>query len=138
MKIILSVISTSLLVLLFSCEKATCEFGEEEQNGIVGKWRLVEELMDPGDGSGIFQAVVSDKEIIFFGDGTFEANGEVCTMTNQSSTNHNGTYDTSLETFSPANCQIMAPMYYNYSVSGNTLILTYPCACGCQQKYKRI
>lgn len=107
-------------------------------SGIIGEWLLVEELIDPGDGSGTFQPVSSDKKIEFFGNGTFEANGEMCSMTNQSSSAYDGTYDTSTETFSPNNCMSMAPLSYSYSVSGNTLILTYPCFEPCQQKYVRL
>jgi len=111
-----------------------CGFGDV----IVGKWHLIEELMDPGDGSGTFQPVSSNKEIRFFNNGTFEANGEMCGMANQASSTHTGTYDTSTETFSPDNCMSTAPISYKYSVNGNTLILIYPCTCGCQQKYERL
>ena len=127
-------IVSGLLITLFACNKEACEPGD----GIVGEWRLVEELMDPGDGSGTFQPIVSDKEIKFNTDGTFEANGDMCGLSNQSGTPNSGTYDTSTETFSPDNCMSMAPMSYRYSITGNTLILTLPCICGCQQKYKRI
>ncbi|MFK7787550.1 MAG: hypothetical protein AB8B56_20675 [Crocinitomicaceae bacterium] len=122
-----------LFALLSACNKEAC------CEDIVGEWRLVEELMDPGDGSGTFQPIVSNKIVKFNSDGTFEANDDMCGLSNQSSaTNHTGTYDTSTETFSPDNCMSMAPMSYRYSVSGSYLILTYPCICGCQQKYKCI
>lgn len=126
--------TSCLFLILTSCEKEECGFDK----GIVGEWKLIEELMDPGDGSGTFQAVISDKEVKFCDDGTFEANGDMCAMANQSSSTHTGTYDTSTETFSPNNCMSMMPMTFYYSVNGNTLILTYPCTCGCQQKYTRI
>ena len=129
MKILLALIG--LVVLSSSCDKYTCGFSE----GIVGEWKLVEELMDPGDGSGTFQPVASDKEIEFFSNGTFEANGEMCVMANQSSSTHTGTYDASGSTFTPDNCSTQTPLTYTYSVSGNTLILSYPCFEPCQQKY---
>jgi hypothetical protein len=134
MKKVTLFIASSLFLILTSCQKDNCT----SNKGIVGEWLLIEELMDPGDGSGTFQSVTSDKEIKFCDDGTFEGNGDMCTMTNQSSTTHSGTYDTSTETFSPDNCMSMAPMSFQYSVNGDILILTYPCICGCQQKYERI
>lgn len=134
MKNVILLISSCLFLILSSCEKEECGFGE----GIVGKWKLTHELYDPGDGSGTFQAITSDKEIVFNSNATFEANGDMCSMANQASSTHSGTYDASTETFSPDNCVNMAPMSYGYSVNGNTLILSYPCICGCQQKYTRL
>jgi hypothetical protein len=125
----------ALLTTLSSCNKERCGFGD----GLIGKWVLIEELMDPGDGSGTFQPITSDKVVEFKNDGTFDANGDMCGLSNQSDgTNHTGTYDTATETFSPNNCMSMAPMSYQYKLDGNYLILTYPCICGCQQKYKRL
>ena len=133
MKMKIGYILIAILCIGSSCDKGPLEV----QGGIVGEWLLVEELMDPGDGSGTFQPVVSDKEIEFLGNGTFEANGDMCSMTNQSGTAHSGVYDTATETFSPDNCISAAPMAYRYSVTGDVLILSYPCFESCQQKYVR-
>lgn len=134
MKIKLLFLISSLFLIASSCTKET----SKPQTGIVGEWKLVEELVDPGDGSGTFQPVSSNKVIVFLGNGTFQANDDMCFMSSQVTSTHTGTYDTTTETFSPNNCTTMAPMSYQYSVNGNTLILTYPCICGCQQKYTRI
>ncbi len=133
MKLKLLFVLMGLFVLSSSCNKYPCDLCD----GICGKWKLVEELMDPGDGSGTFQPVSSTKEIEFFGNGTFEANGEMCVMANQSSSTQTGTYDSSGSTFSPDNCSSQTPLTYSYSISGDTLILSYPCFEGCQQKYIR-
>ncbi len=127
-------IASGLLLLVSSCKKET----STSSNGIVGEWELIEELIDPGDGSGTFQPVSSNKEIKFYGDGTFEANGEMCTMADQASSQHQGTYDASINTFSPSGCITVMPLSYSYSVNGNTLILSYQCIEGCQQKYSRM
>ena len=134
MKILTLFIASSLFIMLTSCKKEEC--GSDK--GIEGKWRLVAELMDPGDGSGTFHPVNSDKEVKFFDNGTFEANGDMCGMSSQSGNTQTGTYDTSTSTFSPNYCMSMAPLSYHYTVSGNTLILIYPCTCGCRQKYERL
>ncbi len=137
MKLQLIIITSVLLTTMYSCKKETCNCYSSTE-AIVGEWLLVEELIDPGDGSGTFQSVTSDKEIKFCDNGTYEANASMCMMSNQSDSTTFGTYDTSTETFAPENCMIMAPMAYHYSINGDTLILTYPCFEGCQQKYARI
>lgn len=131
---ILTLLAISCLLLAFSSCQKECD----RKKGIVGKWKLIEEVYDPGDGSGTFQSIESDKTIKFCQDGTFEANGEVCFMGTESGSTHTGTYDTSTNTISPDNCISMMPMSIGYSVSGNRLIISYPCNCGCQQKYKRV
>lgn len=134
MKLTFLFAASALLLLSSSCDKQTCS----SVSGIVGEWELVEQLIDIGDGNATFQPITSDKEIKFFDDGTFEANGEMCTMASQSSSIHEGTFDESAETFSPNNCISTAPMSYQYTVNCNTLILTYNCIEECQQKYIRI
>ena len=138
MKLQIIVITGVLLVALYSCKKEkTCNCSGAS-NGIVGEWRLVEVLFDPGDGSGTFQSVASNKEIKFCDNGTFESNGNMCTMSSEADSTTYGTYDTSAETFAPDNCMMMPPMAYFYSVDGDTLLLRYPCIEPCQQKYVRI
>ncbi|MDG1330989.1 MAG: lipocalin family protein [Crocinitomicaceae bacterium] len=134
MKNVTLFILSSLILLLASCQKTECGFGNE----IVGKWQLTEQLADPGDGSGTFNPITSSKEIRFYANGTFEANGDMCQMTSQAGLIHTGTYDISNETLAPDNCVSMMPMSYNYTLNGNTLIISFPCICGCQQKYERI
>ncbi len=134
MKLKTLLIVSGLFLLGSSCKKNECT----SSNGIVGEWELIEELIDPGNGSATFQPVSSNKKIKFCDDGTFEANGEMCTMANQSSSTYEGTYNTSTNTFSPNSCFTMMPLSYGYSVNGNTLILSYQCIEGCQQKYSRI
>lgn len=132
-------IAIGLLSIGSSCSKEECP-SSSSSTGIVGEWKLIEELMDPGDGSGTFQPVSSNKIITFLGDGTFEANGGMCYMENQANTSSTGTYDVTTEMFAPGDCINLPPMpiEYQYSVSGNTLILTYPCIEGCKQKYSRL
>lgn len=70
MRIILIIFSTILLVL-------SCIEQESTDNNLIGRWRLTEVLLDPGDGSGTFQGVSSDKIIEFHSDGTVTSNGEI-------------------------------------------------------------
>lgn len=43
---------------------------EENENQLIGIWKLIEVLADPGDGSGTFMAFESDKTIEFKDNGT--------------------------------------------------------------------
>lgn len=127
-------ISIGLLsILLIACKKNESCSG----CGIVDEWKLVEELMDPGDGSGTFQSVASTKKITFYSNGTFASNGEMCSMTNQSGSNHDGDYVTSTGTINPDNCASTQPLGITYTLDVDTLILHYPCFEGCAQKYYR-
>ena len=66
------IISVFLLVLLsVSCKDQ--EILRNEESGLVGKWKLVEYLADPGDGSGTWQPVSEELShtIEFHADGRF-------------------------------------------------------------------
>ncbi len=122
-----------ILLVISACGKEKCGSAD----CIIDEWKLVEELIDPGNGSGSFQSVSSNKKITFYSNGTFTSNGEMCSMTNQSGTNHDGVYSTSTGILNPDNCVSTLPLNITYTLSADTLILTYPCFEGCQQKYYR-
>lgn len=48
--------------------------------------------MDPGDGSGTFQAVESEKTITFFNDGMVTSSGDLCSMFIVGGNASSGTY----------------------------------------------
>jgi hypothetical protein len=53
-------IASFLFVIFGSCEK-------DDQNPVqlIGKWKLVEQLVDPGDGSGVFESLPVTKRFLF-------------------------------------------------------------------------
>ncbi len=129
------------LCFLISCsEKDPISFTEEDD--LQGTWLLIEQYADPGDGSGDFIKVDSDKTIQFFADGSFLGNGSFCTMTFDSKTESNGTYTVTdeLTEFSsenylaPENCDFEGPKVFLHFENGN-LILSYQCFEGCAQRY---
>lgn len=61
MKTIYLFLSACCCLVLGAC---TAPEPTTQNNGIMGKWRLVEELGDPGDGSGTFQPVAKGAERI--------------------------------------------------------------------------
>ena len=92
-----------LSVLLISCSGSNIDKGTK--NKLTGKWKLVEALADPGDGSGTFQPVESEKTIEFRNDGTLiVSNGFLCPGASQS-VPATGTYSVREATISPQNCE---------------------------------
>ena len=106
-----------------------------QNNAINGSWRLTEVLSDPGDGSGTFSPVVSSKTINFSNDGTLTCNGDICNMTSEASVVTTGTYTSAQNTI---NADCFGDYTYTYTISGNTLIINYPCIEPCKAKFVRI
>ena len=118
-----------------------------ENEDLLGKWRIIEQLMDPGDGSGTFQPVISDRTFEFFSNGTVTVNEVMCFMSGEPSEMSSGTYeirggtnvDVQFEgTISPNNCDFEEMRIgFNLSLDGH-LILWYLCFESCGEKYEKI
>ncbi len=120
------------LVLLLSCD--TNEITEQED--IIGKWQLIEVYSDPGDGSGEFNPVDSDKTIAFNKNGQFVSNGIMCHMSIEPTETSTGTYSLVKYTLTPDNCEYSVEL--PYEVIGNELIISHFCIEGCGEKYKKV
>ena len=124
-------ISFAILVILSlftSCKK-------NKRDSLTGTWELKEVLMDPGNGSGVFTAVGSDKNLVFHTNGNVNSNGIICDMSIESNTSTSGTYSAIDSTIISATCQ---NLIIKYEVSNDTLILIYPCFEACKAKYTRV
>ena len=124
-------ISFAILVILSfltSCKK-------NDRGSLTGTWELKEVLMDPGNGSGVFTAVSSDKNLIFHTNGNVTSNGIICDMSIESNTSTTGTYSENDSTIISATCQ---NLIIKYELSGDTLILKYPCIEACKAKYTKV
>src|ERR1700754_4041906 len=68
----------ALAVILFisSCKKANLEAKTNlnDKALLIGKWRLVENLLDPGDGSGTWMPSATHTELTLNTDGTTSGN----------------------------------------------------------------
>lgn len=97
-------------------------------------YKLAAMYSDPGNGSGDFHDVDSERVITFINDSTITINANICDF---------GVETASLDTitFSPGNNMLNtdcnAPFPMNFSITGNTLILNYACIEACQHKYNR-
>lgn len=126
------------IILLSSCKK------DEDKTittntttvDLIGDWHLIEVLADPGDGSGTFAAVESDKTITFHTDGTLTSNGSLCDMSLDINNPTSGAYSIADSTFSSNDCNI--PEYgYRFEQEASILIINYPCIEPCRAKYQK-
>lgn len=108
---------------------------------LIGEWRLIEQLIDPGDGSGDFVEVVSDKTINFFSDGTFQSTSIVCLKSFGPDEEGNGVYDVATNTLTLHNCAEGNPGDFSisYLFDKSDLIIHYPlCYEPCAHKYRKV
>ena len=133
-----------LPALLLSCsqEESSQQIEGEPEGKLVGKWQLFEILMDPGDGSGVFQVVSSDRTIEFLGDGSFVSNYSLCLTDSDSDEETMGTYDQNKSILVPSECEFPGsdakfeiPYYFKES---NLVVGFPPCIEPCAQKFKRV
>ena len=118
-----------IIGIIFSCNK---DVGSNTE--LIGDWKLIEVLADPGDGSGTFNSVDSEKIITFKSGGIITSNGNMCDMSLNSNNQTSGTYSSSELTFNSADCD--NPDYnFTFEKKGNILIINYPCIEPCQAKY---
>lgn len=124
------VLLTLMALMILSCNK--------DEAGLTGEWKLVSQLMDPGDGSGVFTAVESDKTITFFKNGKLTSNKDLCYPLSASPESSEGTYSIEDSTLTITTCPGNTDPTIWFSLSGDTLILSYLCIEGCGEKYVRM
>ncbi len=116
-----------------------CACSDDDDNSnsnieLIGNWKLTAVLVDPGDGSGTFSTVESDKIITFENNGTITSNGNLCDMTISSDNQTSGTYSIAKSTFNSTDCN-NSNHNFSFEQNGNILIIGYPCIEPCQAKY---
>lgn len=118
---------------------AACEYNDLRTTPpvLVGKWQLIQTLLDPGDGSGVYMPVSSTKTISFFSDSTFQATGSMCQVSPEGGQATKGTYSPSQRTIMPSGCSPTSFKTF-YLIKGDYLIVSYPCIEGCSEKYAMV
>ncbi|MBI9037124.1 MAG: hypothetical protein JEY97_03250 [Bacteroidales bacterium] len=119
-------------IIVFSCDKNN---DKQVDSDLIGKWGLIEVLADPGDGSGTFHSVQSNKIIEFHDDGTITSNGEICDMSIETNNSTSGAYSLIDSTISSNDCSNQ--MNISFEQNGSTLIINYPCIEPCRAKYEK-
>ena len=121
-------------LILSACNKDNVRVENVE---LLGKWKLIEQLSDPGDGSGVFKSVESEKTIEFMDDGTVVSNGTLCTMTIEKGQESVGTYAIGDGYIIPEGCDYSELKVF-FELKDKNLILGYLCFEGCGQKFVKL
>ncbi len=116
---------------------AACTNNDNQETELIGTWKLTEVLADPGDGSGTFHSVDSDKTLEFHPDGTVSCNGIICDMSIESNISSGGTYSLTDSTITPTDCQ-NSVITIQFEQTGSILVLYYPCIEPCKSKFVKI
>ena len=95
-----------------------------------------EVLADPGDGSGRFKTVSSEKRVTFNEDGTFTSRGLICDFTTDADGFFDGTY-TITETGYQLNCAGDFLFSLELRIDEGFLLASFPCFEPCIQKFRR-
>ncbi|MFP9098344.1 hypothetical protein ACLI09_04760 [Flavobacterium sp. RHBU_24] len=117
-----------------------CNNNDNDQvvnNSVIGQWQLVAILADPGDGSGTFITVDSQKRLTFNDDGTLNSNGNICSMDTATDVATNGTYSEENHTITGSCGVAPYPITFEFDSNGS-LILNHPCIEPCRERYARI
>lgn len=117
------------LAMLSSCNKSK----KDTKTGLVGKFKLTQMLADPGDGSGTFELVKSNKIIEFHDNGKVSSNGELCEMSIASDHSTTGTYSITDSSINSSRCTNL-----RFEFIDNELIIHYPCIEGCSAKFEKL
>lgn len=135
-----------LALLLFNCSSE--DKNNNEENQLIGKWQAEAHLLDPGDGSGEFKPVETQRIIEFFSDGTVKVNGDLCFLTIDIGSQESGTYqiisddraDTTHdgEIIPDVNCNSgFNTIYFDLTANGK-LIVWYSCIEPCGERFEKI
>ncbi len=105
---------------------------------LMGEWQLIETYIDPGDGSGTFRKVESNKTVTFHSDGTITSNGSLCDVSIEADEPSTGTYSLENSKFKPDDCSYPSDWENDFEQNGGFLTLAYLCFEPCVEKYRKV
>lgn len=123
----------ALLGLVINCS----DDSENADTSLNGKWQLRAVLYDPGDGSGTFQAVDSEKYIEFLSNQEVRSNGNLCNGGISSDDPSFGVYVLPDSTLLIDECS-QDILSTRFRIQKGKLILSYPCIEPCEEKYVKL
>jgi hypothetical protein len=97
-------------IALLSLTQLGCKSDEVVE--VVNTWQLDAILADPGDGSGQFESVNSDKQIEFFEDETYTCNGSLCMLGGETTQTTTGTFSDIDSTIVASGCGVNLPFRF--------------------------
>jgi len=139
-------VKNTVILVLILLIVSTCTNNDKDDygnNGLLGKWRLIEQLIDPGDGSGMFMPISSERTLEFFNDDTVVVNGDLCFMASEVGKQSSGIFSTLVNNdyydgeILPIGCDNTETKVY-YKTEGVNLILWFQCIEGCGQKFIKV
>ena len=139
MKIYRGILLLNVIAILFSC-KQNDDSDDSSEIDVIGIWQLIEIYLDPGDASGDFELVDSNKTIEFKIDGTLISNGVICQISTDSIESRSATYSICENTMMSPDCRDNG---YGSDITffidaNNDLVLIHPCIESCLSKYTKI
>lgn len=136
-------LSLMLLWTVMACNKETADPIDDtakralkENNGLIGKWEIVEYLADPGDGSGTYHEVKGDVAHTI----EFKENGEFVEQKGQGQSsvplfNAYKIIDDKRIELIPINKNTPSHIWYYSDLSATRVTLGYGCIEACSGKY---
>ena len=125
-------------LLMVSIMLLSCSSDDIDSSHIIGKWKLIQVLADPGDGSGTFVDVESSKTITFLSDGMFSSNGNLCFFSSITPVTTEGAFSIEKEEIYPNTCATFAQVILDYKTENRALNVYYQCIEACAEKYVKI
>jgi len=127
----------SFLLVIIIGFVSSCNKNDEisSSSDLEGRWKLSEIFADPGNGSGTFQSVTSNKTLVFDNNGNVTSNGIICDMSSGTNLSSSGTYSL---INGKINSSLCPNINIQFELNNNTLLLIYPCIEPCKSKYIRV
>jgi hypothetical protein len=127
----------SFLLVIIIGFVSSCNKNDEisSSSDLEGRWKLSEIFADPGNGSGTFQSVTSNKTLVFDNNGNVTSNGIICDMSSGTNLSSSGSYSLINGTINSSLCP---NINIQFELNNNTLLLIYPCIETCKSKYIRV
>ncbi|WP_031426010.1 lipocalin family protein [Flavimarina sp. Hel_I_48] len=127
----------SFVIIAFSSCSGDDDNSRSEMNIVLGQWKLIEQLADPGDGSGTFRTIESKKVLEFSEDGIITVyDGSLCQPYSEQQISK-GTYSLSTQGIT-TNCDNVNISFISFEMKEGFLILNFASNEGFSQKFKRL
>jgi hypothetical protein len=121
------------VISLVSCDLRDSD-GDEfvVENNLLGSWQLIEVLVDPGDGSGVYNPVISEQVITFLTNDVVNSNTPFCNLFGEKEKDiYSGIYDKDIGEITPDGCDDLPNFKLLFEISGSHLIIRPLCIEPC-------
>ncbi len=130
-----------ILILAFASLSLYCSSDynrRSESAQFIGKWKMTASLIDPGDGSGVYEPVSGNKTLEFLENGVIRTNYPMCSLNPATEETYTSPYNADDDYIQVQNCGSEPDYKVNYDIENGNLILSYPCIEACLVKFERV